>query len=364
MRKSSFSIIFVTQNGKAKADGTVPILARITVNGEMSHFSTRQTILPERWLSKDYRTVGKTREEKAINSILDELKSLIKRRYTEFISTGQVVTANKIKQSIMSLDETSKGYIELCDMFNDDYRKLATSRGYGADSLQRYQLARTRLAEFIKAEYKVPDLPLADINKRFIDKLYLWLCTERKLSNNTATKFIHRCSTIFKVALDNGWVKSDPFRQVKLHQDKVDRGYLTKSELARIMQKEFATRRLELIRDLFIFSCYTGFAYVDVSQLTTDAIQVMNDDTIWIKTHRQKTKVPVNIRLLDIPKMIIEKYAGQAKGKKLLPVPSNQKCNDYLKEIAAVCGIDKSISFHTASHSQKLYRLHTNQLQR
>lgn len=351
MKKSSFSIIFVTQNGKPKADGRVPILARITVNGEMCHFSTRQTILPDRWVAKDYRTMGRTPEEKQINEVLEQFKSTIKRKYESWISKGEVVTASKIKNSIMSLDENSKQLIELCDLFIADYEKLTASRGYGQESLFRYQLTRTRLQEFLKDEYKANDIPLADINKRMLDKLYLWLITEKKLANNTATKFIHRCSSIYRVAYDNGWVKANPFKSVKLHLDKVDRGYLTQQELARMMKKEFATKRLELVRDIFAFSCYTGFAYIDVTRLTKDMLEERGDGTIWICTHRQKTKVPVNIRLLDIPKMIIDKYAGQAKGDKLLPVPSNQKMNDYLKEIAAICGIDKPISYHVARHT-------------
>ena len=351
MKKSSFSIIFVTQNGKPKADGRVPILARITVNGEMCHFSTRQTILPDRWIAKDYRTMGRTPEEKQINEVLNEFKSTIKRKYESWISKGEVVTASKIKNSIMSLDENSKQLIELCDLFIEDYEKLTASRGYGQESLFRYQLTRTRLQEFLKDEYKANDIPLADINKRMLDKLYLWLITEKKLANNTATKFIHRCSSIYRVAYDNGWVKANPFKSIKLHLDKVDRGYLTQQELARMMQKEFATKRLELVRDIFAFSCFTGFAYIDVTRLTKDMLEERGDGTIWICTHRQKTKVPVNIRLLDIPKMIIDKYAGQAKGDKLLPVPSNQKMNDYLKEIAAICGIDKPISYHVARHT-------------
>ena len=148
------------------------------------------------------------------------------------------------------------------------------------------------------------------------------------------------------MALDNGWVKANPFRSLKLHLDKVDRGYLTQAELNAMISKEFATKRLELIRDIFVFSCYTGFAYIDVTRLTKDMIEVWSDGNLWIKTHRQKTKVPVNIRLLDMPMAILEKYKEQAKGDKLLPVPSNQKCNDYLKEIASVCGIDKPLSFH------------------
>lgn len=351
MKKSSFSIIFVTQNGKPKADGRVPILARITVNGEMCHFSTRQTILPDRWVAKDYRTMGRTPEEKQINEVLEQFKSTIKHRYESWVSKGEVVTASKIKNSIMSLDENSKQLIELCDLFIADYEKLTISRGYGNESLFRYQLTRTRLQEFLKDEYKAKDIPLADINKRLLDKLYLWLITEKKLANNTATKFIHRCSSIYRVAYDNGWVKANPFKSIKLHLDKVDRGYLTQQELARMMQKEFATKRLELVRDIFAFSCWTGFAYIDVTRLTKDMLEERGDGTIWICTHRQKTKVPVNIRLLDIPKMIIDKYAGQAKGDKLLPVPSNQKMNDYLKEIAAICGIDKPISYHVARHT-------------
>lgn len=349
--KATFNVMFLIQKGKLKANGNAPILARITVNGEMSHFSTRMDIKPERWLGKEYRAIGSTKEEKKINALLDELKSAIIRKYYDFQSSGEVVTASKIKISLLSLDETSKKYLELCDMFISDYEKLSNSRGYGKESLFRYQLTRKRLEEFIKAEYKVADIPLADVNKRFLDRLYLWLCTEKKLVNNTATKFIHRCSSIYKVAIDNGWVKGNPFGQLKLHLDKVDRGYLTQEEMARMMQKEFATQRLELIRDIFIFACYTGFAYVDVTRLTKDMIEEQPDGTLWIKTHRQKTKVSVNIRLLDIPKMILDKYEGQAKGDKLLPVPSNQKCNDYLKEIASVCEIDKQLSFHMARHT-------------
>ncbi len=343
--------MFLIQKGKLKSNGNAPILARITVNGEMTHFSTRMDINPERWLRSEYRAKGTTKEEKTINAILENLKAAIIRKYYDLQTAGEVVTASRIKRSLLSMDETSKSYLELCDQFIADYEKLTQSRGYGKESLFRYQLTRNRLSEFISKEYKVADIALADINKRFLDKLYLWLCTDKKLANNTATKFIHRCSSIYKVALDNGWVKANPFRSLKLHLDKVDRGYLTQAELNAMISKEFATKRLELIRDIFVFSFYTGFAYIDVTRLTKDMIEVWPDGNLWIKTHRQKTKVPVNIRLLDMPMAILEKYKGQAKGDKLLPVPSNQKCNDYLKEIASVCGIDKPLSFHMARHT-------------
>lgn len=351
MSKSSFSIIFITQNGKLKSDGTAPIIARITLNGEMCHFSTRLTILPDRWLNKEYRTLGKTKEEKSINEMLEHLKVTIKERYLGYLSRGETVTASKLKNSIVSLDENSKTLMELCDLFIADYEKLTASRGYGMESLMRYRLAKTRMQEYLVDEYKVKDIALADINKRFLDRFYLWLCTKKKQSNNTATKFIYRCSSIYRVAFDNGWVKANPFNTLKLHLDKVDRGYLTKAELARLIQKEFSTRRLELVRDIFVFSCYTGLAYIDVARLTPEMITEWQDGNLWIQTHRQKTKIAVNVLLLDVPKMIIEKYRGEARSGKLLPILSNQKMNSYLKEIAGVCEIDKELSFHMARHT-------------
>ena len=199
--------------------------------------------------------------------------------------------------------------------------------------------------------YKVNDLPLQDVNKRFLDKLYLWLRSERKLNNNTAVKFMHRFSSIHKMARDNGWVVGDPFKQQNLHLDKVDRGYLTTEEIARIQTKEFDSQRLERVRDIFLFSCYTGLAYIDVYNLSEEHLKEWADGSMWICFKRQKTKVPFNVRLLDIPLQIIKKYEHCRTGRRLLPVPTNQKCNEYLKEIAEVCGIHKEITFHVARHT-------------
>jgi len=349
--KATFNVMFIIQKGKLKPNGNAPILARITVNGEMCHVSTKLDILPERWLAKEYRTVGLTREEKLINTTLEELKAAIKERYYQMVNRCEVVTASKIKKSLMSMDEKSMSLMDLCDKFIHDYEILTLSQDYGQESFFRYKLTRARLEEFLTKSCKMNDIPLADINKRFLDKLFLWLRSEKKLNNNTATKFMHRFSSIFKMARDNGWVQGDPFKLQKLHLDKVDRGYLTQEEMERMYNKEFATPRLELVRDIFIFSCFTGFAYIDVAGLTTDMLKVWPDGNTWISSHRKKTKVPVNVRLLDIPMQIIEKYKGLTKGNKLLPVPSNQKCNDYLKEIAAVCGINKELCYHMARHT-------------
>ena len=349
--KATFSVIFVIQKGKLRPDNTAPILARITVNGEMTHFSTKLSILPERWLPLEYRTVGITREEKQINETLLDFYSTIKRKYNEMIFRGEVVSANKIKSSLLSLDDRSMSLMSLFEKFITDYEKLTLTQDYGQESYFRYKICHKRVLEYLQKQYKVSDYPLADINRKFLDNLYLWLRTEHKLNNNTTVKFMHRFSSVFKMARDNGWVSGDPFKLQKLHLDKVDRGYLTEDEIRKMYDKEFDTERLETVRDIFIFSCYTGLAYIDVKGLTTDMLKVWPDGNVWISCKRQKTKVPVNVRLLDVPLQIIEKYKDRVKGNKVLPVPTNQKCNDYLKEIAEVCGIHKDICYHMARHT-------------
>lgn len=349
--RATFNVMFFVQKGKCKADGTAPILARLTVNQEKIHFSTTKSILPERWDTPNHRTLGRTQEEKAINQALDELKASIHRHFFDLQSAGETISAYKIKSLLFSTDEKKNISVEkLFDLFICDYEKLVLTQDYGKESFFRYKVCKDRVMHFIQKEYKTGDLPLTDINKRFLDKLYLYLRTERKLNNNTAVKFLHRFSSVYKMARDNGWVSGDPFKLQNLHLDKVDRGYLTQAELDTVMSKEFDTMRLEQVRDVFVFCCFTGLPYIDAKNLNENQLKRWADGNLWLTLKRQKTKVPVNVKLLPITLDILDKYSSGVKDRKgrLLPVPSNQKCNEYLKEMATLCGIHKEVTFHVA----------------
>ena len=241
----------------------------------------------------------------------------------------------------------------LFDLFIDYYEKLVVTQDYGHESFFRYKVCKDRVMAFVNKEYKTSDLPLTDISKRFLDKLYLYLRSERKLNNNTAVKFMHRFSTVFKMARDNGWVNGDPFKLQKLHLDKVDRSYLSQQELETVMHKEFDSVRLEQIRDVFVFCCFTGLPYIDAQKLNESHLKTWTDGSHWLTLHRQKTKVPVNVKLLPVALDILGKYKDTVadRGGRLLPVPTNQKCNEYLKEIATLCGIKKEVTFHSARHT-------------
>jgi site-specific recombinase XerD len=168
---------------------------------------------------------------------------------------------------------------------------------------------------------------------------------------NTTAKFMQRVRTVILIAKSNGWIHVDPFANYKYHTEKTERAFLTEQEIERIMQKEFTIERLEHVRDVFIFSCFCGLAYIDVFNLTESNIRTASDGQLWLIGERVKTGVRYRVPLLDIPLQIIEKYKGTQKNKVLLPIISNQKMNAYLKEIADICGIDKTLSFHVARHS-------------
>lgn len=350
-QKSTFAVIFIIQKGKIREDGTVPIVARITVNGEMVHFATRMYIHPDRWQPKDYRTAGKTKEEKQINEMLEELRVLIRRKYDEMLRREEVITAGKLKNAITGLDQNATTLLQVCDRFIEDYTDLLKTEQCCRETYLRYKLTRNRLAEFMQARYRLPDMAVKELHPRFATDFDRWLRMNYRLTNNSTMKLMRQLKTMLHVGYLNGWSKNDPLAGYKLHFEKVDRGYLTDEELDRLANKVFAMKRLEVIRDLFLFSCYTGLAYIDLKHLSADMLRRWPDGNLWIDTKRQKTDVPVHVRLLDVPIRLIEKYDGTTEGGLLFPVPSNQKVNSYLKEIASVCGIDKDLTFHMARHT-------------
>ena len=185
----------------------------------------------------------------------------------------------------------------------------------------------------------------------FIRDFEVYLLTHEKVSHNTMAKFMQFFKRIFILARNNGIIVHDPFGNYKINLKKVDRGYLSEQELNKIMKKKFTAKRLEQVRDVFIFSCFTGLSYIDVKDLTKKHLCVAFDGNIWIMTKRQKTGININVPLMDIPKKILEKYDGMLPDDKALPVLSNQKLNAYLKEIADLCGIDKNLTFHLARHT-------------
>ena len=157
-----------------------------------------------------------------------------------------------------------------------------------------------------------------------------------------------------RIAFANNWVNKDSFYHWKAKWKKVEREALTESELRTMIDKEFSIKRLEQVRDIFVYCCFTGLAYVDVQKLSNNHIVLGMDGGRWIKNNRSKTDSRSNIPLLPAAEEILEKYHAYSKISDtglLLPVISNQKTNAFLKEIATLCKIEKNLTFHLARHT-------------
>ena len=267
-----------------------------------------------------------------------------------------------MRNAFLGYSTKQRTLLELFKSHNEDAKKLVGISKTEA-TLAKYDRAYRRMGEFMKAKYKITDIALKEINHKFITDFETYLRTVSECNENTTAKFMQTFRMIVIVAKNNGWIYADPFVNYKIRLKRVDRGYLTDQEIQKIMEKEFGSNRLEQVRDVFIFSCFTGLSYIDVKQLTADNICTSFDGKQWIMTHRQKTDTPVNLPLLNIPLTILKKYEGKLPKGQLLPVLSNQKLNSYLKEIADLCDIHKNVTFHLARHSCFSFVLKTSKLQ-
>ncbi|WP_288117484.1 site-specific integrase [Bacteroides acidifaciens] len=349
MSKSTLKIRFFLRRNHVYADGTCCIMTRITINGENTNFSSKLNVNPKLWDTKLGKVGGKSKVASELNGLMSDMESSIRQMYFD-MSRYETVTAEKLRNAFMGIVPENQTLIGLFTEHIEECRALIGISKTPA-TVQKYDRALRRVKEFIKFKYHLTDMPLRDVNHKFIVDLETYLRTVSGCNENTTAKFIQTFKSIIIKAKNNGWIIADPFANYRIRIKRVDRGYLTEKEIATIAEKEFPTKRLEQVRDIFIFSCYTGLAYIDIKELKKEHIQTSFDGNQWIMTHRHKTGTPVNVPLLAIPQELIKKYEGQAKDGLLFPVLSNQKMNAYLKEIAVVCGIEKNITFHLARHT-------------
>jgi site-specific recombinase XerD len=348
--RSTFNILFYIKRNEPKKDGRVVIMVRITINGIRSQFSSKLLVQSEQWDSKNERVKGQVAEARSLNRLLENVRSSLNVHYNKFMSIDGHVNPERLRNIFLGHEEQEQTIISFFDKFNDQYKlKVGTTSTHR--TYTRYLLTRERLVEFMKQRYNLSDIPIKEMTVSFIDEFYLYIRNNTECNHNSSLKFLQRFRTILYFAKNSGLSFNDPFGSFRFRYDKVNRGYLDQDELDILYTKKFSSARLSQVRDIFIFSCYTGLAYVDIFELTEDKIRKAFDGHLWIMTKRQKTDVNTNVRLLDIPLTILERYKGKQKNGKVLPVISNQKTNDYLEEIADICGIDKKITFHLARHT-------------
>lgn len=344
-----FRVSYYVRSNYENKDGKSPLILRIFLNGRMLTVgSTGINVDKKMWNSDTGRVKGRTSESLNINAQIDNISSTLNEifRRHEF---DEDLTLDKIKSIYLGKNKDLTTFIEFYDKYLDDVKSMI-GKGKTVGTYHKYSAAKKHFVNFLNLKYGRKDLMPQELTHIVIHDFDIYLRTVAMLKPNSATKTLKFFKTVVIFAQKCGVMTHDPFVNHHFHLEQVDRGFLTDEEINIIMKKEFATPRLETVRDIFIFSCFCGLAYIDVANLTKENIVTLNGKK-WIMTRRKKTNVASNILLLEIPMMIIEKYKDKTKDGKLLPILSNQKMNGYLKEIADLCGIKKRLTYHLARHT-------------
>ncbi len=349
-------------NAAKEKDGQVPVMGRITINGSIAQFSCKQSINLTLWDAKSNRATGKSDQAVRVNRALDNIRAQITKHYQYMSDREGYVSAEKVKNAYLGIGTACDTLVAAMDKHNAEYKKRVGKDRVEATYI-KYTLVRRHLADFIKSHYRRTDMMLREIDESFIDNFTIYLRSYRNLAPSTVWVYCIPLKMIVTKAHNSGNISTNPFAYYHIRSEVGERGYLSESELECLMKHRFTNPYLAVVRDIFVFACFTGLSYIDIKKLTAREIETTTDGAKWIVSRRQKTKTPFRVKLLDVPLQLIEYYSNlpQEEGR-LFRTPINRTCNLRLKAIAKECGIGKNLHFHMSRHGNYPLRLKTSKL--
>lgn len=355
MRTSStFSVLFWVY-GKRAVNNRANIYVRLTQNGKRVNISLKKKIDISTWDEKTQRAKGTNKDSRILNLYLNEVQSKIYRIYEDFKKEERPFTSQMVKARFLGEDKKRFSFQNLIDYYNEKMQHKLHKNTMG-----QYKTSQRYMLEYISKEYEETDIFLSKLDYSFVIgfedflRSFVPRAGQSKIGNNTTMKHIKRLRRMVTLAYRMEWLDRDPFVNFKMKIEKKEREFLTSEELQSIEDLNSSIERLVVVKDLFVFSCYTGISYSDIIKLTGDNIVIGIDDNPWIMAERVKTGAPFKIPLLHQAQTLIDKYKDHLRTQNstnLLPKLSNQKLNSYLKEIADLCDVKKNLTFHMARHT-------------
>ncbi|MCR2031557.1 MULTISPECIES: site-specific integrase [Alistipes] len=337
-----------TKENEPDAAGRCPVMARLAVGSSTCVFGTKLTAPWSLWTSG--RMKGKSAAAVEINRRLDEMRASAIAICRELSAVHARVTAEEIKCRLLGMASGQETLLGHFGRFIERFEKhVGVDRS--AKSAACYKNTFKHLSRFLSAKFNLTDMPFRALDRSLIERFDLYLRSEQRLAPSTIVLFMSRLKTVVGKAIASGIFTTDPFAEYEPQRPRRQQRYLTREELHRLMTTPLPSPNLYHIRDLFLFSCYTGISYGDLCRLTDANLETAEDGTVWIKATREKTNVEFEIPLLDLPLRILDKYDGLAPDDKLLPMYCNSTINLSLKAIATLCGIDRKLTFHMARHT-------------
>ena len=360
MKQESMKVLFFIRKSRLKKNGEAPIFLRVTVSGRQDEIRIQRSVPIKLWNNTKGYSKGKDRTSVELNSYIESLTIRLYQIHKELVCREALITPKHLLVKLFSKDER-RTVLGTMKKYMDDWTALI-GKEYQKSTLSRYGNCYDSLKTVINEFYKKEDISFNELNGEFIDAFEMHLRIVRELSQNTLTKYMSCFRKIIGIAKDNGWLTFDPLagkRKRLFRKEETCPTFLTLEELQRIISKDFSTTRLEQVKDFFLFCCLTGMSYIDVSTLLPAHLCRDNKGQLWI--HKSRVKITAaketctsNVPLLAPAVAVLDKYKGWNPDNPdgpCLPVPSNQKMNEYLKEIATLCRINKRLTVHVARHT-------------
>ncbi len=345
---------FHIKKQKINKNGLTPVIMRVTLEGKRSEINIGRNVEPEKWNVNSQKMMGRSFEANDLNHYIELMRQKAKNVQRSFVEKSEVLTLDKFVCRFKGEEKDKfKKTLEIFKEHNEQMDRLS-GKDISKSTAKRYWTCYNHIEQFINQEYRREDFPIKDIDNQFITRFEYFLKTRRECNHNSALKYVNNFKKIIRIALANHWMDRDPFYNYKVQFESVEREFLNEEEIRALIEKDLHFDRLKLVRDMFVFSCYTGLAYSDVKKLSSGDITTGIDGGKWIRIKRTKTKSLSSIPLLPIAEEIIDRYQDHPevkKGECVLPVLSNQKSNAFLKEIALMCGIKKPLTTHLARHT-------------
>ncbi len=351
--KTTISLLFYAKKHKISPQGQVPIYTRITVDGKRFESSTGIYVDYDKWSLEKGKMKNTTEESRLINNHLETIRMQVHEAQVELLQKKIPITIQSIKNQLLGITGKSRMLVGIFQDHNNKIESLVHQE-YAPGTLQRYKTSLKHTVDFMQWKHNITDIDIAEIDHAFIMDYEFYLRSVRKCNNNTTVKYLKNFKKIIRICLANGWLDRDPFVNYKSKVREVEREFLTMEQVYQLQNTQFQNEQHTLVKDIFIFSCFTGLAYIDVKNLTKANISIGIDAKKWIFTNRQKTETASRIPLLPIAEQLIQKYETHPYTviqNKLLPVFCNQKVNIYLKEIAQICNLPNKLTFHIARHT-------------
>ncbi|OFY97548.1 MAG: hypothetical protein A3K10_02505 [Bacteroidetes bacterium RIFCSPLOWO2_12_FULL_31_6] len=361
-------VFFFIKKGKVNADGLTAIYGKISYLDSSTTYSTGESISTSDWIKTKQLSKPKNKEEEAMNTEINRQKIQIKKIKELLFIQDQPITAIIIKNKLL-VRKSTKQDVAPKIMFKKVMKELIKEKENlerngrrASGTLTKYYTTEKHLDDFLETHMNINDIALDELNYKFVKDFYSYLINDRIIAgvkqqdicNNTAQKYIQTMRYSISYAIKMDYLVGDPFKRYEYEWDDVDTIFLTKDELSKIENYKFTNKRLDVIRDIFLFTAYTGIAPVDLKYINWDNIELRDDNKYWFSVIRHKTNIKAEVMMFTKTRKLIDKYQDDifCKAKNMLiPYRANQTVNEFLKEIAILCGISKNLCHYTARHT-------------